>query len=228
MLNLRQDRAVALHRNGESDKAEAELATLIAERELTASPGDYAMRHARQWHARVLLDCGRFDEAEPELRRLSEECDRPLGTDDPEAVDMHENHATALAKLNRVGEAEAEMAVVAKRTAAAAPDDAATLKARSTLALFDALGRLDDSETAWRELAEAKARVLGAGHPDAILALSRHAHVLYEQRRLEEAAAEYRQVEAQRTATLGADHPDAKRARDWQAAIERQLEAPSQ
>jgi hypothetical protein len=50
--------------------------------------------------------------------------------------------------------------------------------------------------------------------------------VLYQQRRLEEAAAEYQQVEARRTATLGADDPDAKRARDWQAVIERELEAP--
>jgi hypothetical protein len=36
VLNLRQDRAVAWHKNGESEKAEAELATLIAQRELTA------------------------------------------------------------------------------------------------------------------------------------------------------------------------------------------------
>lgn len=115
---MRQDRAVALHRHGESEKAEAEFAELIACRELTAGPGDEALRHAKRWHARVLLDLGRFNEAEPELRQLSEESDCLLGTDHPDALDIHENHAAALAKLNRVQEAEAEMAgIAAKRTA---------------------------------------------------------------------------------------------------------------
>jgi hypothetical protein len=90
------------------------------------------------------------------------------------------------------------------------------------------LGRIEESETAWRELAESKARVLGAGHPDAILALSRHAHALYEQLRLPEAATEYQEVAALRAATLGADHPDTERARAWQTVIKTELEGPDQ
>src|SRR6202044_3545672 len=128
-LNLRQDRAVALHRNGESEKAEVELARLIAQRELTASSDDHAVRHAKEWHSRVLFDLGRFDEAELELRRLSEELDRLLGTDDQEAVEVHENHAATLAKLDRMQEAETEMAgVIAKRTAVKGADDVVALR----------------------------------------------------------------------------------------------------
>jgi eukaryotic-like serine/threonine-protein kinase len=114
--------------------------------------------------------------------------------------------------------------VVAKRLAAKGPDDVATLRARSSRAvLLDALGRIEESATAWRELAESQARVHGVSHPDAILPLSRYALALFKQRRLPEAAAEYRNVEALRAAALGADHPDTKRARDWLTVIEREL-----
>jgi tetratricopeptide (TPR) repeat protein len=178
-LNLRQDYAVALRQSGQYEKAEAELSVIIARRELTADTADHGLRHAKLWHSRVLLDLGRFDEAEPELRRLSEECDRILGTDHPDSVDIHANHAVVLAELNRFGEAEEEMAVVvAKRTAAEGPDDAATLHDRTQLAvILDALDRHEASKVLWRELAESKARVLGTGHPDAILARSRLALV---------------------------------------------------
>jgi tetratricopeptide (TPR) repeat protein len=230
VLNLRQDRAVAWHRNGESEKAEAELATLIAQRELTADAGDYAVRHAKRWHALVLFDLGRFDRAESESRRLSEEFDRLLGADDAEAIEVHEDHAVALAKLDRMQEAESEMAdVVAKRLAAKGPDDVATLRARSSRAVvLDALGRIEESATAWRELAESQARVHGVSHPDAILPLSRYALALFKQRRLPEAAAQYRDVEALRAAALGADHPDTRRAQDWLTVIERELGRPGQ
>lgn len=133
-----------------------------------------------------------------------------------------------LAELNRFGEAAEEMAVVvAKRTAAEGPDDAATLHDRTQLAvILDALDRYEASEVLWRELAESKARVLGTGHPDAILARSRLAIVLYRQGLLQESAAEHREVLALRTAALGADHPDTKKSQDWIAVIARELEGP--
>lgn len=59
-LNLRQDYAVALQRCGEYEKAETELAAVIARLELTADAGDSSLQLARGWHARVLLDLGRF------------------------------------------------------------------------------------------------------------------------------------------------------------------------
>lgn len=229
-LNLRQVYAVALSRNGENEKAQAELAAVIARRELTADTSDGALQHAKEWHAHVLYGLGRFDEAEPEWRELSAECDRLLGANHPDAIEAHENHALTLARLGQVAEAEAEMAdVVEKRMAGSESDDDATMRARTSRAVYlDTLGRREESEVAWRELAESKARLLGTSHPDAILALSRHAHVLYQQRRLQEAAAEFREVTALRAAALGADHPDTKRAQDWIAVIERELEAPPQ
>jgi len=120
-LNLRQAYAVALSRNGENEKAQAELAALIARRELLADAGDGAveharewLQHAREWHAHVLYALDRFDEAEPEWRELSAECDRLLGAYHPDAIDAHENHALTLARLDRVAEATGD----AKKAAA--------------------------------------------------------------------------------------------------------------
>jgi hypothetical protein len=50
-LNLRQDYAVALHRCGEYEKAEAELAAVIARRELTADAADDGLQHAKSCSA---------------------------------------------------------------------------------------------------------------------------------------------------------------------------------
>jgi hypothetical protein len=208
-LNLRQAYAVALSRNGDNEKAEAELAALIARRGLLADAGDGALehakewlRHAREWHAHVLYDLGRFGEAEPEWRELSAECDRLLGADHPDAIDAHENHALTLARLDRVAEAEAEMAgVVEKLTAANGGDDPGTLGSRTSHAVYlDTLGRRADSEAAWRGLAEAKGRVLGSDHAETLAARERLAVTLYAQRRLREAAAEYGEVAALRAA----------------------------
>src|SRR5215475_9320493 len=129
VLNLRQEYAVALHRAGESEKAEAELAAVIARRGPTPNARDEFARYARQWHARVLYALGRYREAESEWHELAAEFDRLLGADHDDAIGAHENHAVTLAKLDRVAEAEAEMAgVVEKRTAANGRDDKAALR----------------------------------------------------------------------------------------------------
>lgn len=237
-LNLRQAYAVALSRNGENEKAEAELTALITRHELMAGASDDAgpharggwLRHARESHARVLYALGRFDEAEHEWRKLAAECDRLLGTDHPDAIDAHEGHAMTLARLDRVAEAVAEMAgVIQKREAASGRDDVATVQARTTHAVYlDRLGARAESEAAWRELAEAHGRLLGNDHADTIGARERLAATLYDQRRLQEAAAEYGKVMVLRAAAQGSDHPDTKRARDWQAAIGRELNSPRQ
>jgi eukaryotic-like serine/threonine-protein kinase len=229
-LNLRQEYAVALHRNGDSEKAEAELAAVLASRGPAPDVSDEFTRYGKEWHARVLYALGRFDEAEREWRDLAAECDRLLGPDHPDSIDGHENHALTLARLDRVAEAEAEMAgVVEKNTAAGGSDVVTALRSRTSHAVYlSTLGRLAESEAAWRGLAEAKGRVLGADHADTILAREALAAALYDQRRLQEAAAEYGEVAALRAATVGADHPDAERARGWQADIQRELNGPDQ
>ena len=228
-LNVRQEYAVALHRTGKSEKAEAELAAVIARRDPTSNVGDEFTRYAKTWHARVLYALSRFDEAEPEWRELSAECDHLLGVNHPDAIDAHEYHALTLARLSRFAEAEAEMADVAEKWAADGSDAAATLQARTAQAVYlDTLGRWEESESAWRKLAEAKGRVLGSNHADTIAARERLAVALYEQQRLREAAAEYGEVMALRAIALGADHPDTKRAQGWRADIMRELDGPDQ
>jgi hypothetical protein len=227
-LNLHLGYAVSLHRAGDNEKAEGELAA-IALRAPASDVADVLTRHARQWHARVLSTLGRFDEAEAEWRELSETCDLLLGADHPDAIDAHENHAVTLALLDRVAEAEMEMAgVVQKWTAANGSDDIGTLQSRTSHAVYlDTLGRHTESEAAWRGLAEAKGRVLGSDHAETIAAHERLAVTLYAQGRLPEAAAEYGEVMALRVPALGDDHPDTRRAREWRAAIERELSGPA-
>lgn len=228
-LNLRQEYAVALHRVGKSEKAEVELAAVIARRPPVPDAGDDFTRYAKTWHARVLYALGRFDEAEPEWRELAAGCDRLLGANHPDAIDAHENHALTLARLDRVAEAEAEMADVVEKLEANDSDDAATLRASTSRAVYlDTLGRRAESEAAWRGLVEANGRVLGSDHGDTIAARERLAVTLYAQRRLQEAAAEYGEVMTLRAAALGDDHPDTQRARKWRAAIERELSNPAQ
>lgn len=77
-------------------------------------------------------------------------------------------------------------------------------------------------------MAEAKGRVLGVDHADTVLAREALAEALYEQGRLQEAAADYGEVAALRAATVGADPPDTRRARDWQADIQQELDGPDQ
>lgn len=224
-LKLRQEYAVALHRTGKSEEAEAELAAVMARRGPAADDSDEFVRYAKSWHARVLSALGRFGEAEDEWRELSQGFDRLLGAQHPDAIDAHENHAVTLAQLDRFAEAEAEMAgVVEKLAAADGSDHEATLLSCTTQAVYlDALGRYTESEAAWRSLAEAKGRVLGSVHLDTIGARERLAAVLYTQRRLQEAAAEYGEVARLRAVVQGDDHRDTLRARGWRTDIEREL-----
>ena len=130
-LNLRKEYAVALHRVGRNEEAEAELTAMIAERGPMPNANDKSARSARIWHARLLYELGRFTEAEAEWRELSAEYDRLLGADHSDAIETHEEHAATLAKLDRLAEAEAEQAdVVEKLTAANGTDAPYTLQAR--------------------------------------------------------------------------------------------------
>jgi len=228
-LNLRQEYAVALHRIGCSEKAEAELAAVMASRDPSLDVSDEFIRYARTWHAAVLYALGRFDAAESEWSELAADCDRLLGPDQPDAIEAHENHALTLAQLSRVAEAEAEMADVVEKSSAADGDSADSLRVRSAQAVYlDILGRRAESEAAWRGLAETRSRMLGSEHTDTIAARERLAANLYQQRRLQEAAAEYGEVTSLRAATAGDEHPDTERVRKWRAAIEREISKAAQ
>ena len=131
-LVLRGDYAVALHRHGETEPAEGELAEVIER--ATATDASQAFIHkARTLHARMLFDLRRFADAEREFRALSLECEQRHGSDHPDTVGAHEDHAAALFRLDRLQEAEAEAAdVVARRTASQGADSKDTLRARSS------------------------------------------------------------------------------------------------
>lgn len=224
-LRARRNLAVALYRNGEYGKSEAEFSALLACVGPATSVGDGSLWDVRGWHARALIDLERFEEAEREWRELADERDRELGSDHPDAVGAHEDHAGTLARLGRFAEAEAELSdVIARRAAAEGAGSEATLRARGSRAVaLDTLGRHEESEAEWRALAEEKGRLLGDSDSETLLVREKHAESLYALGRRQEAAAEYGAVSALRAASLGADDPDTRRARNWQASIQREM-----
>lgn len=220
-LVSRGNYAAALHRRGESEIAEAELAEVIARWAVTAaSPDPSFLLRARTWHGHMLFDLQRFEESEREWRTSSLGYAQLLGSDHPDTLDAHASHAAALYKLERFQEAEAEMAdVVARLSRSQGADSADALRAWTSYAEYlRAVGRDNESEEAWRKVAEDKGKVLGAAHPDTSFAQEKHAIALYRQGKLEEAALEFTQVAGQLERRLGADHTDTKRVKKWRDA----------
>jgi hypothetical protein len=108
------------------------------------------------------------------------------------------------------------------RTATSGADTDATLKARKNHAeVLSDLGRYQESEAAWKELADAYNRLKGASYPATLDARDMHAQALYELGRMLDAAVEFAQVAEVRESVLGASHPDTRRVRRWQEAAER-------
>jgi eukaryotic-like serine/threonine-protein kinase len=101
-----------------------------------------------------------------------------------------------LFRLGRFADAEAEMAdVIARRTRAEGPEDAATLRARTSYAEFlRVLSRPDESVAEFRTLTTAKTRLLGSEHPDTLYVHQKYAVGMYHQGRYREAEAELARV----------------------------------
>jgi hypothetical protein len=96
----------------------------------------------------------------------------------------------------------------------------------TTAACLSALGRHEEAGTAWRELAEAKGRLLGEAHAGTLEAREKHANTLYKLGRRQEAAAEYGELAVLSASALGADHADTRRVRRWQADILQEIGNP--
>jgi thioredoxin-like negative regulator of GroEL len=83
-----------------------------------------------------------------------------------------------------------------------------TLSTRHELASMIAWqGRLEEAETAFRDILEAEQRVLGDNHPDTLSTRHELATVIARQGRLEEAGTAFRGVLEAKERVLGIDHP---------------------
>ncbi|MFE0094244.1 tetratricopeptide repeat protein [Streptomyces sp. NPDC059015] len=91
------------------------------------------------------------------------------------------------------------------------PELLAVLTGRHNAGL--SLGRLEDSYRMAEEVAAARSRVLGAGHPDTLATRYEVAYALGQLGRWTEALQTYRDVAGARVQALGPDHPDTLAAR---------------
>ena len=88
------------------------------------------------------------------------------------------------------------------------PDHPDTLTSRNGLAnVLRDLGRLEDAETEFGAVVEARTRVLGPDHPDTLTSRNDLVTILYDRRELAQAESELRAVLEARTRALGPDHP---------------------
>lgn len=215
-LVARGDYAAMLHKCGETEKALAELASVIESMNGKGwDVSNYRMYESRIVHAKMQLAMGNVEEAERENRVLLQECVRVLGDDDLRTLQVRANYAAILFRLNRLTEAEVEISVVVeKRGIVAGFDDPKTLHARSEQAKYLAsLGRDDEAMEAWRKLVDSKIRLLGEACEETLEVRDEYARFLYDLGRREDAAAEYKKIELSFASAFGADHPDARRAR---------------
>jgi tetratricopeptide (TPR) repeat protein len=89
-----------------------------------------------------------------------------------------------------------------------ADDHEAVLGVRRSLgAALLFLGRYQDAEAEYRQVLDARLRVLGPDHPDTLTTRKDIARILYDQGKHAEAEAAYRQVLDARLRVLGPDHP---------------------
>ena len=103
---------------------------------------------------------------------------------------------------------------------ALAEDHEAILELRNRRAsAFRFLGRYQDAEAEYRQVLDARLRVLGPDHPDTLTTRHNIAWVLAAQGKPADAEAEYRQVLDAKLRVLGPDHPDTLAARHDIASV---------
>ncbi len=168
----------------------------------------------------TLSRTGRAEEALREFTRVAEGRERALGADhSPDARrPPGDRPRPGPARPARRGPPAVRDGPRRPRTRHG-PDHPDTLRCRHNLAFtLCRLGRPEESWRLAREVADARARVLGATHPDTLATRYEVAYTLGRLDRWAEALATYQDVARARTDVLGADHPDTFAAR-YEAGI---------
>lgn len=221
--------AHSLYHLGRIEEAEAEYRIVADEDARVLGPGHPDTVRHRQSHAKLLAEMERYDEAEKTMAWVIGRRAEDGETGSAAMLEARKVHAAVLHELGlqeartgnpqeRYAAAEAELSrVIAARAAAGEADSAVLLNIRGQRAvILDDMGRLEESQTEWRALAEEYRRLHGPGHPDTLLMRLRRADALRNMGLRGRAAAEYGAVARQRAKTLGPDHPDTQLAREWQ------------
>jgi eukaryotic-like serine/threonine-protein kinase len=139
-----------------------------------------------------------------------------------QTLNLRQAYAVALSRNGANEKAEAELtALIARRELMAGASDDAVPHAREWLRharesharVLYALGRFDEAESEWRELAAECDRLLGTHHPDAIDAHEGHAMTLARLDQVAEAEAEMAGVIQKREAAGGRDDAATVQAR---------------
>ena len=147
------------------------------------------------------------------------------GVSDPRTLQMWMEHSVARWKGGDSEAAEAELAeLIARFGDVPPPGDQVVRDARLWRGrILSDLGRLDEAERVYRELAQEADRVLGSGDRTSLDAHENHAVVLNKLGRMEQGVAELAEVVALRDATSGTDAKDTLRARRAHAETLSQL-----
>jgi tetratricopeptide (TPR) repeat protein len=214
--------AWAWYRQGDLERAEAELREAFERRARLVGPDDPDVLARRSDLSFLLTEQGRLAEAEAGFRGVAEARGRVLGEDDPATLLARYQLALVLAQQDgRLEEAEAGFRAVAEaRGRVLGEDDPATLLARYQLALvLLQAGRLEEAEQHYRQVLEAETRLQGAENPSTLITRYDLAVVLGRQGRLAEAEAGFRAVAEARGRVLGEDDPATLSARYELATI---------
>ncbi|AEW93932.1 MULTISPECIES: tetratricopeptide repeat protein [Streptomycetaceae] len=195
-------------------RAEPELRELVAAAETRYGPRDPRTLDAREDLAVALRDLDRPDDALAVTTSLVPAATRVFGTAHPVALRMRYVHATVLNALERYSEAETEcLGILAEELRLGRPEGAVLTTRLELARAVRGQERLAEAEEGYREVARARARLLGEEHDSTLAARHGWAQTLGMLGRHEEAEAELRRVLEARRRVLGADHPDTSSTR---------------
>lgn len=236
LLRARFQHARALYRLGRIEEAEREWREIVElgstlPRPLSATTDDF-LKGAAHGRASALYAMGQYAAAEEIWQSLAAANERTAGRDAYVTLMVESDRARALLELGRLDEAEALLAdVVARQTAVAGAEDPDTINSRAWHAKIlhrlerhaEAEEEFQAVEPAYRRIAEARERELGATHRETLDGYKEHAVVLYHLGRLAAAAAEFSRVLAGLERSGNADQEDIRDARRWLEATRRNL-----
>ena len=217
-LDLRNERAWAVGKNGRSVEAEAELRQVLGARDRMLDPKDLDTLDTRHKLAWAVGKVGDWTTAENQLRAVCDARARLLGLEHPDTLHTRCCLAWAVSQNGRLAEAEAEYRdLFAVRARVLGPNHADTWDTLHSLAeAFVLHGRYVDAERQLRDIIEARPRVLGPEYPETLDSRPHFwlASALRGQGRHGEADREFSLLLADQTRTLGADHPATNATRE--------------